>query len=163
MGGALPIYSVWVYTVIEPQGKFSCESHMSPQTAFWVLLLFFFNLYFFLFLCMNVLPECICSPCVCSVPVRSKDDIRSLGPGVTSGCEPLRGCWELDLDPLQEQPVSLTTGSLLQPRGLVCNYMVIALTWRVRCDPGTHPHPHCVLSDQVVRVHTTRRPSVHTR
>lgn len=33
---------------MEPQGKASCESHMSPHTAFWVLLLFL-NLYFFLF------------------------------------------------------------------------------------------------------------------
>ena len=34
---------------------------------------------------------------------------RTLGPGVTDGCEPLCGYWEPNLDPLQEQPVFLTT------------------------------------------------------
>ena len=111
--------NVWVYTAAEPQGTISCESHLSPHTASGQYFCFLICISFY-FLCMYVLPECICSPYVYLVPMRSKEDIRSLGPGVTGGCEPLRGCWELDPDPLQEQPVSLTTEPLLQPLGLVC-------------------------------------------
>ena len=29
----------------------------------------------------------------------------SLGTGVTTGCDPPRGCWESNLGPLEEQPV----------------------------------------------------------
>ena len=35
--------------------------------------------------------------------------------GVTDGCELPCGCWELNLSPLEEQPVLLTTKSPLQP------------------------------------------------
>ena len=34
---------------------------------------------------------------------------------IADGCEPLRGCWELNSGPLEEQPVLLTTEPSLQP------------------------------------------------
>ena len=38
----------------------------------------------------------------------------SLDP-ITDGCKPLRGCWELNSEPLREQSVLLTTEPSLQP------------------------------------------------
>ena len=35
---------------------------------------------------------------------------------MTDGCEPPCGCWELNLGPLEEQTVLLTTESSLQPQ-----------------------------------------------
>jgi hypothetical protein len=34
---------------------------------------------------------------------------------ITDGCEPPRGCWELNLGPLEVQLVLLTAESFLQP------------------------------------------------
>ena len=39
---------------------------------------------------------------------------RALDP-ITDGCEPLCGCWELNLGPLEEQSVLLTAELTLQP------------------------------------------------
>ena len=41
--------------------------------------------------------------------------VGSPGTGVMDGCKPPCGCWELNLDPLEEQPVLLTTEISLQP------------------------------------------------
>ena len=38
--------------------------------------------------------------------------------GIRSHCEPLRGCWELNSGPLEEQSVHLTAEPSLQP---LCN------------------------------------------
>jgi hypothetical protein len=35
---------------------------------------------------------------------------------ITDGCEPPSGCWELNSEPLEEQPMLLTDGSSLQPQ-----------------------------------------------
>ena len=40
---------------------------------------------------------------------------RSHGNTVTDGCEPQRGCWELNSGLLEEQPVYLTGKPSLQP------------------------------------------------
>lgn len=56
---------------------------------------------------MGVLPTL----CACLVPV---EGIRPPETGVMDGCELPYGCWESDLDLLEEQPVSLTTESSLQ-------------------------------------------------
>ena len=42
-------------------------------------------------------------------PQRSEKGVGSSGTGVTDGCEPPCKCWELNLGPLQEQQVFLTT------------------------------------------------------
>jgi hypothetical protein len=39
---------------------------------------------------------------------------RALDP-IIDGCEPPCGCWELNSEPLEEQPVLLTAKSSLQP------------------------------------------------
>jgi hypothetical protein len=44
------------------------------------------------------------------------EDVRSIGTRVTNNCELLCGCWELNQDPLEEQPVFLTTEPSLQPK-----------------------------------------------
>ena len=38
---------------------------------------------------------------------------------ITDGCEPPCGCWELNLHPLEDQSVLLTTEPSLQPRTLI--------------------------------------------
>lgn len=48
---------------------------------------------------------------------RSEEGITCPGNGVTDGCEMNCWCWELNLDPLQEQLVLLTTKQSLQPPG----------------------------------------------
>jgi hypothetical protein len=64
---------------------------------------------------MCVLPACIY---VYHVPMwcswRSEESVRSPGPGVTDGYEPPHRSWELNLSPLQEQPVLLATELILQ-------------------------------------------------
>ena len=52
---------------------------------------------------MDVLPACMSAHPVCL----SIKDTRHPGTGVKDGCEPLCGCWELNLGPLGEQPVAL--------------------------------------------------------
>ncbi|KAL6069243.1 hypothetical protein STEG23_019702, partial [Scotinomys teguina] len=43
------------------------------------------------------------------VPVVGEDSIGPPGAGVTDSCELPCGCWELNLDPLEEQPVLFTS------------------------------------------------------
>ena len=50
-----------------------------------------------------------------TVLLESREDIRSPGTEVTDGHELPSGCWELNLDPLEEQPVHLTAEPSLQP------------------------------------------------
>lgn len=64
------------------------------------------------FVCMS-----ICVPCLPGVKKRSEEGITSPGNGVTGGCEMNCWCWELNLDPLQEQLVLLTPKQSLQPPG----------------------------------------------
>ena len=49
-------------------------------------------------------------------PWRPEEDVRSSGIGVTDGDELPCGCWESNLDPLEEQPVLLTIEPSLQTR-----------------------------------------------
>ena len=44
---------------------------------------------------------------------------RAVDP-ITDGCEPSRGCWELNSGPLEEQPALLTTEPSLQPSPCSC-------------------------------------------
>jgi hypothetical protein len=48
-------------------------------------------------------------------PQRPEEGSETPGTGVTGGCEPPWGCWELNTGPLEEQPVLLTTEPSLQP------------------------------------------------
>ena len=54
---------------------------------------------------------CLCTTCMSEAKEASKF-IRSLGTRITDGCELPYGCWELNLGPLEEQPVLLTTVTL---------------------------------------------------
>jgi hypothetical protein len=49
----------------------------------------------------------------CSFPMMSEENVRSPGAGVTANCELFYG--ELNLGPLQEQQMLLTTEVLLHP------------------------------------------------
>jgi hypothetical protein len=64
---------------------------------------------------MDVLPAFVfvCHPH--AVSTEDGEAVDSPGTGVTHGLEPPCGCWELNLGPLQEQPVLLTTEPSLQP------------------------------------------------
>jgi hypothetical protein len=46
---------------------------------------------------------------------------------ITDGCEPPRGCWELNTGPLEEQLVLLTAKPSLQPPMFV--YLIITLNF----------------------------------
>ena len=67
-------------------------------------------LFIFNFICMGVLPARM------SVSVqRPEEGTQSSGTRVTDGCELPGGCWELNLSPLEEQPVLLTVESFTEP------------------------------------------------
>ena len=55
----------------------------------------------------------LCAPHVHRSPWRPEEGTPSFGTGITNGCELPCGCWELNLVPLKEQPVLLTTEPLL--------------------------------------------------
>jgi hypothetical protein len=59
---------------------------------------------------------CMC-PDVC-LHVHLFEGARSPGTEVTDSCELPCGCWELNLGPLEEQPVLLTMEPSLQLRGM---------------------------------------------
>lgn len=69
----------------------------------------FFKSYYFLiyvyeyFACMYT-----CIPCVCLVPTRPEEGVRSLRMEVIDGYEFLRGCWKASPGPAEEQGVLLT-------------------------------------------------------
>lgn len=58
------------------------------------------------------------SMCTVRVPgaLRPEEGIRSPAPGVTSDCELPSGGWELNLCPLEEEAVFLTTELSLEPQ-----------------------------------------------
>jgi hypothetical protein len=49
------------------------------------------------------------------VPKRIREGNKSFGTGVTDSCEPPCVCWELNLGPLKEQSVLLTTSLAPEP------------------------------------------------
>lgn len=54
---------------------------------------------------------------------RTDKGIGSLEPGITDGCEPRCGCWELNPSPLQEQHAILTAEPSLQPLHLTIFFL----------------------------------------
>ena len=59
---------------------------------------------------MGVFSVCtFCAPSKCLVPIETRIEIRSPGTGVTDGHKLPSGFWELNQNPLEEQPVLLTT------------------------------------------------------
>ena len=54
-----------------------------------------------------------CAPPLCLVPTEIRSGHQMPGTGVIDGCEPPRECWEVNLDPQQEQQVLLTTEPFL--------------------------------------------------
>ena len=63
------------------------------------------------------------------------------------GCEPPHGCWELNLGPLQEQPVLSTTEPLLQVSYFQCVSYVMLLLLQVKKENivrmENHKHLEC--------------------
>lgn len=73
---------------------------MSPEP----LLFLWWFLCLLIYLFFNVY-ECfayICAGC----PQRLEEGIKALGNGVIHGCDPPYGCWESNIDPLEEQPLN---------------------------------------------------------
>lgn len=67
-------------------------------------------------MCVSVLPGCILVHNMHAwCPQRSEEVIRFPGKGVKDGCTPPCGCWESNMGPQEEQPVFLSTESLLLP------------------------------------------------
>lgn len=65
-----------------------------------------FRFYLYLFYFMSVLPLHMS---VHLIHIWSEEKVASLGTGVMGGCESPCGCWELNLGPLQDEQVLLTT------------------------------------------------------
>jgi hypothetical protein len=63
---------------------------------------------------MSVLPVWIYVHHVHAVPEEAKEGAGSPGTGVTDGCKPSCGCWELNLGPLQKQDVLLASEPSVQ-------------------------------------------------
>lgn len=55
----------------------------------------------FWFLCVWIY---ICTPYMCGWPQRLEKDIPSPEIRIIDSCEPLYGCWEINLGSVQEQP-----------------------------------------------------------
>jgi hypothetical protein len=60
---------------------------------------------------------------------RPKEGLRSPGTEVTDSCEPPCGCWELNPDPLEEQPMPLRSVPFLQPHFLLSVQFRIPNSW----------------------------------
>jgi hypothetical protein len=58
---------------------------------------------FIFLMCMSALPTCIYVHVHISCTQGSEEGIRTLGTGVTDGCELPGWCWDLNSGPLQEQ------------------------------------------------------------
>jgi hypothetical protein len=63
---------------------------------------------FIFIMCTGVLPARMSVYHLCNT-LGSQKSVESSGTGVTDSCEPPCGCWELNPEPLEEQPVFLTT------------------------------------------------------
>lgn len=113
------------------EGSWAPTSNWEAINSWWLLgwgeLVFFFLFSYCIVLhwihcivlqcmCMAVLPACI--PCVCSVfllYVKVREGIRSALAGAIGSWELPHECWELDLNPVQEQPLFLITEPSLYP------------------------------------------------
>ena len=127
----------------------------SPSVQFfpplWILKIFLhlFNL-FYVYECFAYMYVCV--PCVYMIPPRRPEkDIKYPGTGVTDNCEPPCGCWELNLGPLQEQQVLLTSEWSLKapiyPLIVLLFLIIISFVLCVSVLPA----------DMYVCIHTTRR------
>ena len=96
------IYQIFCKSLNRPTHvNFQFENVLFLHILHFILFLWFcYNLLCALIFCLNV---CLC------------EGIRSLGTGVTDSCELLCGCWELNLSPLEEQPVLLTVEPFTEP------------------------------------------------
>lgn len=72
---------------------------------------------------MNILPAWmpVYAPLACQVPVETKEDTRYPETGVTDGCEPPCGLWELSSCPLEDQLVPLSIEKFPAPRIPFCD------------------------------------------
>ena len=53
-------------------------------------------------------------------PQRPEEGVPSPGIGITDRCDPPCGCWESNLDPLEEQSMPLTSEPSLQDFNFCC-------------------------------------------
>lgn len=70
------------------------------------------------FVCLGILPACMCTPCVCLVLTGARKrelDLGCPGIGVMGSCEPSCGCWGLNVGLLEEHQKFLATKQFLQP------------------------------------------------
>lgn len=83
---------------------------------------------FIVVLHMWVFHQCVCLCTMCTwYPCRREEGFRFPGIVVIDGCESLCGCWEFTLNPLQNQPLLLTTEPSLS--SLILYFLNIHLRW----------------------------------
>ena len=66
-------------------------------------------------MCISVLPACV--------------SVRFPGTRITDSCELLCGCWELNLGPLEEQPVLLTAEPSLSVLDSLVDLKKVPQSW----------------------------------
>lgn len=75
--------------------------------------------------------------------LRPEEDVGFPGTGIVDSCELPCGCWELNLSPLEEQPVLLTVEQSLESHGhpflLVCALLCIGTCGDWRTTSGVGP------------------------
>lgn len=60
---------------------------------------------YFIFMYMGILTACVCTTCFgISCYQGLEKTVKSPGSTVTSGCELPWWCWDLNMDPMEEQP-----------------------------------------------------------
>jgi hypothetical protein len=107
-----------------------CQASFYLSHRYYFLLNFFKNVC--IFICKGVLPVCM------QFLQRSEEGVTSPGTGVTDVCKPPCGCWELNLGPLEEQPVCLITDIPLQPHRY--NFHFSACMYAFKPEEGTRSH-----------------------
>ena len=108
LGECAPIEELRVcYTFPAVMSGARSQSHESHGDflIFLISFCFIFNSFYFYFICalLSCLYACLCG------------SSRSPGTGVIDSCEVPCGCWELNPDPLEEQPVLQNLELSLQP------------------------------------------------
>jgi hypothetical protein len=86
-----------------PQPLFTLFTVVATPHPIYLLL----KIYLFLFMSTFCLLTSVCTTCVQCLRRRG---IASPTTGFRDGCEPPRGCWDLNPSPLEELPVLLSTG-----------------------------------------------------
>jgi hypothetical protein len=102
---------VWVCLPRPPTLFFPPIFFLKFKNYYFITVNYYYYYYYYYFTCIGPLPACICTTFICLVP---SEGVKPPDTGVTYSCELPCWCWELNIGPLEEQPVLLITEPSLQ-------------------------------------------------